>query len=56
MPISIIFSLTLFLNSKKLSITFSSFKRQLFQRSGPLADIANREVFRDVCDTEKFII
>ena len=52
---SIIISLALFLNSKKLSISFSSFERQLFQRSGPLADIANRVVFRNVRGTEKFI-
>ena len=52
---SIIFSLALFLNSKKLSISFSSFERQFFQGSGPLADIANRAVFRNVRGTEKFL-
>ena len=55
MLISIIFSLALFLNSKKLSIYFSFFDGQLFQRSGPLAEIANRVVFRNVRATEKFI-
>ena len=40
---------------KKLSISFSSFERQLFQRSGHLADIAKRVVFRNVRGTEKFI-
>ena len=52
---SIIFFVDLCLNSKKLSISFSFFERQLFQRIGPLADIANRVVFRNVHDTEKFI-
>ena len=52
---SIIFSLALFLNNKKLSISFSSFERQLFQRIGPLADIANCVVFKNVGGTEKFI-
>ena len=52
---SIIISLALFLNSKKLSISFSSFERQLFQRSGPLADIAKRVVFRNVRGTEELI-
>ena len=52
---SIIFSLAYFLNSKKLSIFFSSFERQLFQRSGPLANIAKRVVFRKVRGTEKFV-
>ena len=52
---SIICPLALFLNSKKLPISFSSFERQLFQRSGPLDDIANRLVFRNVRGTEKFI-
>ena len=54
---SIIFSLTPFLKlyGKKLSISFSSFERQLFQRIGPLADIARRVVFRNVRGTEKFI-
>ena len=52
---SIIFSLALFLNSKKLSISFSSFERQLFQRSGSLADITKRVAFRNVRGTEKFI-
>ena len=52
---SIIFSLALFLNNKKLSISFSSFERQLFQRSGPLAGTANRVVLRNVPGTEKFI-
>ena len=51
---SIIFSLGLFLSSKKLSTSFSFFERQLFQRSGSLADIANHVVFRNVCGTEKF--
>ena len=50
---SIIF-LALCLNSKKLSISFSFFERQVFQRRGPIADIANRIVFRNVRDTEKF--
>ena len=27
----------------------------MFQRIGPLADIANRVVFRNICGTEKFI-
>ena len=27
----------------------------MFQRNGPLADIAKRVVFRKVCGTEKFI-
>ena len=52
---SIIFSLALFLKNKKLSISFSSFERHLLQRSGPLADIAKRVVFRNVYGTEKFI-
>ena len=52
---SIIFSLALFLNSKKLSTSFSSFERQLFQRSGPLAEIAKLVVFSNVHGTEKFI-
>ena len=52
---SIIFSLALSLNSKKLSISFYSLESQLFQRSGPLADIAKHVVFRNVRGTEKFI-
>ena len=52
---SSIFSLAHFLNSKKLSIFFSSLERQLFQRSGPLANIASQVVFRNFCGTEKFI-
>ena len=52
---SIIFFVDLCLNSKKLSISFSFFERQLFQRIGPLADTANRVVFRNVHGTEKFI-
>ena len=52
---SIIYSLALVLNSKKLSISFSSFERQLFQSSGPIAHIANRVTFRNVRGTEKFI-
>ena len=53
--LAIIFSLALFLNSKKLSIYFLFFERQLFQKSGPLADISNRVVFRNVRGTDKFI-
>ena len=34
---------------------FSFFERQLFQRSGHLADIANRVVCRNVRGTDKFI-
>ena len=49
------FSLALFWNSKNLLILFTYFDRQLFQRIGPLTDIANREVFRDVRGSEKFI-
>ena len=41
---SIIFSLALFSNIKKLSIPFFAFERQLFQRSEPLADISKRFV------------
>ena len=52
---SIIFSLALFLNNKKLSIFFSYFERQLFQRNGSLADIAKRVVYRNVRGNEKFI-
>ena len=52
---SIIFSIALFLSNKKLSISYSSFERQLFQRSGPLADIVKRVVFKNVRGTEKFI-
>ena len=52
---SIIFFVDLCLNSKKLSISFSFFERQLFKRSGPLADIPNRLVFRNVGGTKKFI-
>ena len=51
----IIFSLALCLNSKKLSTSFSSLEKQLFQRSGHLADIANRVLLRNVLGTEKFI-
>ena len=50
---SIIF-LSLCLNSKKLPISFLFFERQLFQRRGPIADIANRIVFTNVRDIEKF--
>ena len=52
---SVIFSLALFLNSKKLSISFSSFEEQSFERSETLANIAKRVVFRNVRGTEKFI-
>ena len=52
---SILVSLALFLNSNKLSISFSFFERQLFQRSGPLADTANHVVFGNIYGTEKFI-
>ena len=44
-----------FLNIKKLIISFSFSEKQLFQRIGPLTDIANRVVFRNGRDTEKLI-
>ena len=41
------------MNCKKLSISFSFFKRQLIQRSGPLAEITNLAVFKNFRGTEK---
>ena len=52
---SIIFSLALCLNSKKFYFSFLFFERQLLQIIGPLADIANRVVFRNIRGNEKFI-
>ena len=52
---SIILSLVICLNSKRESISFSFFERQLFQRVGPLTDIANSVVFRNIGRPENFI-
>ena len=52
---SIILSLVICLNSKRKSISFSFFERQLFQRVGPLTDIANRVVLRNIGRPENFI-
>ena len=49
---SIIFSLPLCLNSKKLEISFSSIERQFFQRIETLIDIASSEVSRNDRGTE----